>query len=147
MVSKGYGLRFVVQTHVVSGDEPFFSWMGKETPLKWKFLALQMEIYAQLLGRKGESRELLLRLLFLICLQLKIITMPKRRLLGWCVLVPSLAEARPCPRVSHLALLLGSRVFSVFLWWRFGGVCTCARSRGTCRVHDDTCPGTVGKGV
>lgn len=40
------------------------------------------------LGRLGEGRELFLHLLFLNCLQLKIICLPKCHILGWHILIP-----------------------------------------------------------
>lgn len=49
---------------------------------------VQLEIYALLLDRKGESRELFLHLLFFKCLQLKMILMSKLRIWGWRILIP-----------------------------------------------------------
>lgn len=46
----------------------------------------QGEMYALLLGRGGEARELTLHLWMLSYLQLKIILTAKWRILGWCIL-------------------------------------------------------------
>lgn len=51
-------------------------------------LPSQREIYILLLGRKGMDREFFLHLLLLNCLQVKIILMPKWRILGWHIMPP-----------------------------------------------------------
>ena len=76
MEDKSNLVIFVVQTQIsaFSSDENhllFLVWENGEGTLS------KREIYALLLGSKGEGRELLLCLLFLNCLQLKIILMPK----------------------------------------------------------------------
>ena len=81
MEERSHLVRFAVQIQIrafSSGEYHllFLVWeKGEGTPSP-------REIYALLLGRKGEGRELLLCLLFLSCLQLKIILMPK-----WHILV------------------------------------------------------------
>lgn len=83
MENNGYVVGLFVQTHLsVSSLSPVIKCSllstGKE-PFLW-------EICVLLLGRKGEIREPFLHLLFLQCLQLKIINMPKWHILGLHVL-------------------------------------------------------------
>lgn len=84
---------------------------GRRTPS-------QREIYALPLGRGGESRKLFLHLLFLGCLQLKIILMPKWHIWGWHILIPfSTCRARirtqttrPLARSFHFSLFYNVKI-------------------------------------
>lgn len=83
-------------------DQGYFSWVvctgyfGHQPPVSGEKNVLLYLVqgrhlphgkhYGLLLGRKGDVREAFLHLLFLRCLQLKIIHMPKGHTWGWHVL-------------------------------------------------------------
>lgn len=81
IVNKGYLARFVMQITVMDLSDYLFLVLKRVICLQMKYLSpLPREIYALLLGRKGEGREFLLCLMFLNCSQLKIL-MPKWHIL------------------------------------------------------------------
>lgn len=69
----------------------------------------QRGIYVLLLGREG--RELFLCLLFLICLQLKLILMPKWPILGWHILLPFTPKDSVMSLLSQSYLPPGSHCY------------------------------------
>ena len=80
-----------MQTHLspISGDESLsFFWYKRGGTFTHANFLSKWETSALLIGREREDRELLLCLLFLNCLQLKIINMRKEHILGWCVPIP-----------------------------------------------------------
>lgn len=80
---------------------------GRETSL---------QIYIPLLGKKGEGRELFLYLFLLSYLQLKIIILPKRHILGWYIPLPITLEGHWIKRIADswpiLFLVLSPRTYS-----------------------------------